>query len=89
MMPVRLALSLALSPIVLVATSQAGHAADGDLQRALLTVGCINGDITNTLNKDGLVIYKANCFGTAHKVIKVVCADKRCSVSGASTERDE
>lgn len=34
-------------------------------------------------------IYEANCFGSSHKVIKVVCTEGRCIVSHSSHRLDE
>jgi hypothetical protein len=86
--PVRLGGPLAVGFVVL-SSSQTVRAADGDLQRALLESGCVQADTTTTLNKGKLVIYRASCLGSSHKVIELTCFDGRCEVSAASTERDD
>jgi len=53
-------------------------ATDGDLQRVLLEQGCIEPQITTLLKQQGLVIYRANCLGTSHKIIDITCTDRRC-----------
>lgn len=88
MAPARRGAALAVGLVILSSFQTAG-AADGDLQRALLDSGCINPAIKTMLSTDRLVVYQANCLGSSHKVIEVVCMGVRCSVSDPSTERDE
>lgn len=64
-------------------------ASDGDLQRALLEAGCAKAEIKPLPGSGETSIYEANCFGSSHKVIEVVCIDGRCTASHSSHRRDE
>ncbi|WP_306225207.1 hypothetical protein [Bosea beijingensis] len=58
--------------------ASAALASDGDLQRVLLEQGCIEPKIETILQQRGLVAYRANCLGSSHKTIVIVCSDGRC-----------
>lgn len=64
--------------IFILAGPFAASASDGDLQRVLLEQGCVEPQITTLLKQEALVIYRANCLGTSHKVIDITCTDRRC-----------
>lgn len=64
-------------------------ASDGDLQRALLEAGCVKAEIKPLPGKGSASIYEANCFGSSHKVVEVVCIDRRCVASHSSHRRGE
>ncbi len=78
-------LCVALAALVISAPST-GAASDGDLQRALLESGCANAKVTRLPDQGKIVIYRANCLGTEHKVIELVCIAGRCTASGPSPE---
>lgn len=59
----------------------AALASDGDLQRVLLERGCIKPRIETVLRQGSLTAYRANCLGTSHKVIDIVCTDHGCSAA--------
>ncbi|KFC63741.1 hypothetical protein FG93_05869 [Bosea sp. LC85] len=76
---------VALAALVMSAPSP-GVAGDGDLQRALLDSGCANAKVTRLPDQGKIVIYRANCFSTGHKVIELVCIAGRCTASSPSSE---
>lgn len=59
----------------------AAFASDSDLQRALLERGCVKPRIETMLKQGSVVAYRANCLGTSHKVIDVVCTEHGCSAA--------
>jgi hypothetical protein len=63
-------------------------ASDGDLQRVLLEQGCIEPKIETILQQRGLVAYRANCLGSSHKAIVVVCSGGRCRPGSPVRERE-
>jgi hypothetical protein len=65
------------------------RASDADLQRALLEAGCVRAEIKPLPRRGEASIYEANCFGSSHKVLEVVCIDGRCMTSHASHQQDE
>ena len=71
-----------------VVASSAALASDADLQKALLDSGCAVPQIETVLQQRGLVAYRANCLGTSHKIITIVCSKGRCSSSPSSGGRD-
>lgn len=71
-MPVLLIIIL----ISLVPTSS--QADDGDLQRALLEAACANAKVTRLPSVGKSELYEANCLGTSHKRIKIICIAGRC-----------
>lgn len=82
---IRMALALGLAvPLATGAT-----ASDGDLQRALLESGCVKAEIKPLPREGQASIYEANCFGSSHMVIKVICIEGRCIVSHSSHWPDE
>jgi len=72
----------------LIAASSAARASDADLQRALLDSGCVAPRIETVLQQRDLVAYRANCLGTSHKIITIVCSKGRCSPSSSISNRD-
>lgn len=71
-MPVRfLAILIFLFPTL-------SRADDGDLQRALLEAACANAKVTRLPSVGKTELYEANCLGTTHKRIKIVCISGRC-----------
>lgn len=77
------------APALIVLHGTGAQASDGNLQRALLEAGCVKAEIKPLPGKGGANIYQANCFGSSHKIIDVVCVDGRCTASHASHRRDE
>jgi len=77
-------------PIILgaLAIGSAALASDGDLQRLLLENGCIEPRIEIAMQQRDLVAYRANCLGTSHKTIVIVCRGGRCSPSPPINDRD-
>lgn len=71
-----------------IAVSSAALASDADLQRALLDSGCVAPQIETVLQQRDLVAYRANCLGTSHKIITIVCSKGRCSPSPSMGNRD-
>ncbi|KRE12538.1 hypothetical protein ASE66_18600 [Bosea sp. Root483D1] len=67
---------------ILLGGLSAAFASDGDLQRILLEHGCVKPRIETVLRQGPLVAYRANCLGTSHKMIDIVCTDHRCSATG-------
>lgn len=67
--------------LALLGGLSAAFASDGDLQRVLLERGCIKPRIETVLKQGSLVAYRANCLGTSHKVLDVVCTDHGCSAA--------
>lgn len=65
------------------------QADDGDLQRALLDAACVNAKVTRLPGVGKSELYEANCLGTTHKRIKIVCTAGRCTADHAFLERDE
>jgi len=59
----------------------AALASDGDLQRVLLAHGCVEPRIETVLKQGSLTAYRANCLGTSHKVLDVVCTEHGCSAA--------
>ncbi len=84
--PVRLVRAL---PVILGAltANPAALAADGDLQRVLLEQGCLEPRIETILQQRGLVAYRANCLGSSHKTIVIVCTNGRCRPGAPVRER--
>lgn len=62
---------------------------DGDLQRALLEVACVNAKITRLPGVGKSELYEANCLGTTHKRIKIICTAGRCIADHPHVGRDE
>ncbi|WP_332690664.1 hypothetical protein [Bosea sp. (in: a-proteobacteria)] len=68
---------------------QNGLGSDGNLQAALLEAGCPRFRLEKLFDQDGVTIYRANCFGTAHKVVIVNCIKGVCVRDGAREEQPE
>ncbi len=68
-------------------TSSAALASDADLQRTLLDNGCIEPQIETVLQQRDLIAYRANCLGTSHKTLVIVCSRGRCSPSPSTKDR--
>jgi len=68
------------APIILAAlmAAPAALASDGDLQRVLLEQNCLEPRIETVLQQGRIVAYRANCLGSSHKTIVIVCSDRRC-----------
>lgn len=71
-----------------VVASPVALASDADLQKALLDSGCAAPRIETVLQQRDLVAYRANCLGTSHKIVTIVCSKGRCSPSPSSGDRD-
>lgn len=87
-------LRLPLMAVLIGSGLAAGHAtgagaSDADLQRALLEAGCVKAETRPLPSRGRASIYQANCFGSAHRIIEVVCVENRCSASAASAGRDD
>ncbi|WP_324131969.1 hypothetical protein [Bosea sp. (in: a-proteobacteria)] len=72
---------------ILLITPTFSQAEDGDLQRALLEAPCANAKVTRLPSVGKSEIYEANCLGSSHKRIKIVCISGRCVADGSNTER--
>lgn len=66
---------------ILLGGLSAAFASDGDLQRILLEHGCVKPLIETVLRQGSIIAYRANCLGTAHKILDVACDGHRCSAS--------
>jgi hypothetical protein len=75
--------------ILAVSLGARAEASDADLQRALLDAGCARADIVEMPSQGAVRIYRANCFGSSHKVIEAVCANHRCTVSAPAAVRGD
>lgn len=65
--------------VILISFSpNVSRADDGDLQRALLEAACANAKVTRLPAVGRSERYEANCFGTSHKRIQIVCIEGRC-----------
>lgn len=81
---------LALLIIVLMSFAPTvSQADDGDLQRALLEAACANAKVTRLTGVGESEVYEANCFGTSHKRIKIVCVAGRCLADRSPAGRDD
>jgi hypothetical protein len=78
-----------ISPALIASFVTGAIASDADLQRALLASRCVNAAIKPLPREGEASIYEANCFGSSHKVIKVICIEGRCIVSHSSHRPDE
>lgn len=78
------------APVILaaLAAAPAALASDGDLQRVLLEQGCLEPRIEPILQQGRVVAYRANCLGSSHKTIVIVCSDGRCRSGAPFRERD-
>lgn len=87
---VRRARLVRATPVILgaLAAGTAAQASDGDLQRVLLEQSCLEPRIETILQQRGLVAYRANCLGSSHKTIVIVCNDGRCRSGALVRERD-
>lgn len=65
------------------------QADDGDLQRALLEASCANAKVTRLPAVGKSELYEANCLGSSHKRIKIVCIAGRCVADHPQTRRDD
>jgi hypothetical protein len=72
--------------LILLGGLSAAFASDGDLQRVLLEQGCVKPRIETVLKQGSLTAYRANCLGTSHKVIDIVCTDHGCSATPAPNQ---
>ena len=77
-------------PVILggLAAGTAALASDGDLQKVLLELGCLEPRIETVLQQRGIVAYSATCLGSSHKTIIIVCSDGRCRPGAPVRERD-
>ena len=75
--------------LMAAATSIAARADDGDLQRALLGAACANAKVIRLPAVGKTEIYEANCLGTSHKRIKIVCIAGRCVADRPNAEQDD
>lgn len=75
--------------ILLCLASTVSRADDGDLQRALLEAACVNAKVTRLPGVGKSELYEANCLGTTHKRIKIVCNAGRCVADHPHAGRDE
>lgn len=67
--------------LVFLGGLSAAFASDGDLQRVLLDHGCVKPRIETVLRQGSIIAYRANCLGTSHKVIDIVCTEHGCSAA--------
>lgn len=78
---------LLMAMIVLMPTLS--QADDGDLQRALLEASCANAKVTRLPSVGKTELYEANCLGSSHKRIKIVCIAGRCVADQPYPGRDD
>jgi hypothetical protein len=88
MKPVRLAAGL-FAGLVGAFGSDISRASDGDLQRALLAIGCVQATIRTLPPLGKTLLYEANCFGSSHKLLKIACAGGRCVIDSPRNEADD
>ena len=62
-----------------VMASASALASDAGLQKALLDSGCAAPRVETVLRQSDLVAYRANCLGSSHKIITIVCSRNRCT----------
>lgn len=70
-----------------VTASSAALASDAGLQKALIDSGCAAPRIETVLQQSGLIAYRANCLGTSHKIVIIVCSKGRCSPGPSNGNR--
>lgn len=70
-----------------VMASSTASASDADLQKALLGSGCAAPRIETVLQQRDLVAYRANCTGTPHRIITIVCAKGQCVPGPSNGDR--
>lgn len=85
--PVHLRRFVAIAIAALPAAS-AALAADAPLERVLLEQGCVGSEITTLLKQGDLVVYRANCLGSSHRVIDISCSKGRCRRNLSGEEQD-
>jgi hypothetical protein len=74
----RLMASIALGLLMPIGSA---FSADALLQSALQQAECITPtSIKRLWSKDGLTAYEANCSGTSHRIIAIICSLKSCYV---------
>jgi hypothetical protein len=78
-----------IAPALIVSFVTGASASDADLQRALLEARCVKAEIKPLPREGKASIDEANCLGSSHKVIEVVCVDGHCMVSPSSHRSDE
>ncbi|KUL94379.1 hypothetical protein DK26_15365 [Bosea sp. WAO] len=92
-MSLRRALALArpacLAAVIALGAPQAGLGSDGNLQSVLLEAGCPRFRLEKLFDRDGVTSYRANCFGSAHKVVIVSCIKGVCVREGTQEEQPE
>lgn len=78
------------APLILAAliAAPAALASDGDLQRILLEQSCLEPRIETILQQGRVVAYRANCLGSSHKTIVIVCTEGRCRSGAPVRERE-
>ena len=75
--------------MILLLTPTLAQADDGDLQRALLEASCANAKVTRLPSVGKTELYEANCLGSSHKRIKIVCIAGRCVADHPYPGRDD
>lgn len=79
-----------VTPVILAAliAAPAALASDGDLQRTLLEQSCLEPRIETILQQGRVIAYRANCLGSSHKTIVIVCTEGRCRSGAPVRERE-
>ncbi|MBN9438105.1 hypothetical protein [Bosea sp. (in: a-proteobacteria)] len=67
-----------LAAVCVLGAPQAGFGSDGNLQAVLLEAGCPRFRLETLFDRDGVTSYRANCFGSAHKLVIVTCIKGVC-----------
>ena len=78
-----------LAAVIALGAPQAGFGSDGNLQAVLLEAGCPRFRLETLFDRDGVTSYRANCFGSAHKLVIVSCIKGVCVREGAQEKQPE
>jgi hypothetical protein len=78
-----------LAGLIALGAPQAGFGSDGNLQSVLLEAGCPRFRLEKLFDRDGVTSYRANCFGSARKVVIVSCIKGVCVREGTQEEQPE
>lgn len=78
-----------LAAVIALGAPQVGLGSDGNLQSVLIEAGCPRFQLEKLFDRDGVTSYRANCFGSAHKVVIVSCIKGVCVREGTQEEQPE
>ncbi len=74
---------------VLIVHLGPAQSSDGDLQRALLEANCVAAKLAPQPQLGKTKVYEANCFGSSHRKLKIVCTDGRCVADRPRAGQDD